>query len=153
MKGKKKLGSRHRSRELAVQMSYQWELDPSSLNDPKSIDRFWKEQAISNDENREFFELLVRGVATRLPELDELIVSHLKGWKLDRLDKVDIALLRVSLFEMLFYVGKDPADPAVVINEAVEIGKKFGNPKTPAFINGLLDSISKERGLVSKKTI
>lgn len=144
------MGSRHRSRELAVQMSYQWELDPASMNDPKAIDRFWREQALSDDDNREFFEVLVRGVVSYLPELDKLIEVHLKGWKRDRLDKVDLALLRVALYEMLFYSGKDPADVAVVINEAVEIGKKFGTPKTPAFINGVLDSVSKERGLSSK---
>lgn len=146
------MGSRHRSRELAVQMSYQWELDPSSMNDPKAIDRFWREQALSNDENREFFELLVRGMVSHLPELDKLVETHLKGWKLDRLDKVDLAILRVALFEMLHYAGKDPADPAVVINEAIEISKKFGTPKTAGFVNGVLDSVSKERGLPSKNT-
>lgn len=128
-------------------MSYQWELDPSSLQDPRAIDRFWREQALSSEENRVFFEDLVRGIAARMPELDELIKKYLKNWKVDRLDKVDLALLRVSIFEMLFYKGKDPADPAVVINEAVEIAKKFGTPKSAAFINGLLDNVAKEHGL------
>jgi len=128
-------------------MSYQWELDPSSLQDPRAIDRFWREQALSSEENRLFFEDLVRGIAGRMPELDELIKKYLKNWKVDRLDKVDLALLRVSIFEMLFYKGKDPADPAVVINEAVEIAKKFGTPKSAAFINGVLDNVAKEHGL------
>jgi transcription antitermination protein NusB len=128
-------------------MSYQWELDPSSLDDPRAIDRFWREQALSSEENREFFEGLVRGIAGRMPELDELIKKYLKNWKVDRLDKVDLALLRVAIFEMLFYKGKDPADPAVVINEALEIAKKFGTPKSAAFINGVLDNVAKDHGL------
>jgi N utilization substance protein B len=128
-------------------MSYQWELDPSSLNDPKAINRFWNEQALSSNENREFFETLVRGIAAELPRIDELVKKYLKNWKVDRLDKVDLALLRVAIFEMLFYKGKDPADSAVVINEALEIAKKFGNPKSAAFINGVLDNVAKDHGL------
>jgi transcription antitermination protein NusB len=132
-------------------MSYQWELDPASLNDPRAIDRFWREQALSSEENRNFFEDLVRGIATKIPELDVLIKNCLKNWKVDRLDKVDLALLRVSIFEMLFYKGKDPADPAVIIDEAVEIAKKFGTPKSASFINGVLDNIAREHGLVGPK--
>ena len=128
-------------------MSYQWELDPSSLDDPRAIDRFWREQALSSNENREFFETLVRGIAAHLPQIDELVKKYLKNWKVDRLDKVDLALLRVAIFEMLYYKGKDPADSAVVINEALEIAKKFGNPKSAAFINGVLDNVAKDHGL------
>lgn len=133
--------SRHRSRELAVQMSYQWALDAASMNDPKAIDRFWSEQARSNDENRAFFEKLIRGVATHVPQIDEILEKKLDNWKLERVEKVDLALLRVAIFEMLYYEGPDPADKAVVINEAIEIAKKFGNPKSSGFINGILDKI------------
>ncbi len=139
------MSSRHRSRELAVQMSYQWEIDPLSLKDPKAIDRFWREQALSPDDNRAFFELLVQGTAARLPKIDEILQTYLRNWKVERLDKVDLALLRVAVYELLFYEGKDPADPAVIINEAVEIAKKFGTQKSPPFVNGILDAISKNR--------
>lgn len=139
------MSSRHRSRELAVQMSYQWELDPLSLQDPGAIDRFWREQALSPDDNRAFFEALVRGVALNLPKIDSILQTYLRNWKMDRLDKVDLALLRVSAFELLFYEGKDPAQAAIVINEAVEIAKKFGTQKSPPFINGVLDSLAKNR--------
>jgi len=128
-------------------MSYQWELDPSSLEDPRAIERFWREQALSSEDNRIFFEDLVRGIAARMPELDELIKKYLKNWKVDRLEKVDLALLRVSIFEMLFYTGKDPAESTVVINEAVEIAKKFGTPKSASFINAVLDNVAKDHGL------
>lgn len=135
------MGSRHRSRELAVQLSYQWELDRISMDDPKAIDRFWSEQARSQDENREFFEQLIRGVATHFPKIDELIEENLDNWKIERVEKVDLALLRVAVYEMLYYEGKDPADAPVVINEAVEIAKKFGNPGSGGFVNGVLDRI------------
>jgi len=133
--------SRHRSRELAVQMSYQWELDAASMTDPKAIDRFWSEQARSNDENREFFERLIRGVATHFPQIDAILEKKLENWKLERVEKVDLALLRVAIFELLYYKGPDPADKAVVINEALEIAKKFGNPKSASFVNGILDKV------------
>jgi transcription antitermination protein NusB len=137
--------SRHRGRELAVQMSYQWVLDPYALSDAKAIDRFWKEQSLSSEENREFFEALVRGVAGYIPKIDEKIQSALHAqWRLERLERIDHALLRVAVFEMLYYKGKDPADAAVVINEAVEIAKKFGTQQSPSFINGVLDKIGHE---------
>ncbi len=135
--------SRHRGRELAVQMSYQWVLDPRALEDAQAIERFWTEQALSSEENRAFFESLVRGVVSYLPEIDQKIKDTLhQQWKLERLERIDLALLRVAVFEMLFYKGKDPADRAVVINEAVEIAKKFGTQQSPSFINGVLDKIS-----------
>jgi transcription antitermination protein NusB len=134
--------SRHRSRELAVQMSYQWLVDPKALDDSHSIDRFWKEQALSNDENRDFFESLARGVVSHLPEIDGKIKEALhQQWRLERLERIDHALLRVAVYEMMYYRGKDPADAAVVINEAVEIAKKFGTQQSPSFINGVLDKI------------
>lgn len=135
------MGSRHRSRELAVQMSYQWELDPLSMDDPKAIDRFWSEQARSQDDNREFFEALVRGVVQHFPQIDEVLKKHLQNWKIDRVEKVDLALLRVAVYEMLYYQGKDPADSPVIINEAVEIAKKFGTPNSAGFVNGVLDKV------------
>lgn len=141
------MGSRHRSRELAVQMSYQWELDPLSMDDPKAIDRFWSEQARSQEDNREFFEALVRGVVEHFPQIDEILKKHLTNWKIDRVEKVDLGLLRVAVFEMLFYKGKDPADAPVVINEAVEIAKKFGTPNSAGFVNGVLDKINSSEKL------
>lgn len=129
-------------------MSYQWELDPASMNDPQAVTRFWREQALASEDNKSFFEDLVRGMAARMPELDDLIKKYLKNWKVDRLEKVDLALLRVAIYEMLFYTGKDPADVAVVINEAIEISKKFGTPKSASFINGVLDNVARDRGLV-----
>jgi N utilization substance protein B len=139
------MASRHRSRELAVQMAYQFEMDASSLADPKVLDRFWNEQALSDDDNRLYFEVLIRGVAQAIPFIDSKIEASSKNWKMTRLDKVDLAILRVAIFELLMMDEKDRPDAAVVINEAVEIAKKFGNSKSPLFVNGVLDSLITQR--------
>lgn len=140
------MSSRHRSRELAVQLVYQWDLNPNSLADPKVLDRFWMEQARSEDSNRPFFEHLVKGVANFLPHIDRKLEGVLQNWKASRIEKVDLAILRVGLFELLFDDATPPTDPPVIINEAIEIAKKFGNSGSPSFINGILDALIKKKG-------
>jgi N utilization substance protein B len=137
------MGSRRHSRELAVQLCYQWALDPKSLSDPKVIDRFWREQALSPAENRNFFEMIVKGVATHLPEIDAKIEHTLEKWKLSRLEKVDLAVLRVATWELAFSNDPEKPDTAVVIDEALEIAKKFGSGESSSFINGVLDALAK----------
>jgi N utilization substance protein B len=139
------MASRHRSRELAVQMCYQWDLDPKSLGEKKSRDIFWAEQAQAAIENREFFEFLVRGVADVLPQIDRTIEGALQNWKMTRVEKVDLAILRVAVYELVFRSDDDTPDAAVVINEAVEIAKKFGDQGSPAFVNGVLDAIAQAK--------
>lgn len=144
------MASRHRSRELAVQMTYQWELDPKSLSLPQSTDRFWVEQAQSTEDNKPYFEHLVRGVADHLPQIDTSIEQTLENWRLGRMEKVDLAVLRVSVFELLFGQEIEKLDTAVIINEAVEIAKKFGTRESPSFVNGVLDSLAKKHGKDSR---
>ena len=136
------MSSRHRSRELAVQMNYQWDLDPKSLSDPKVIQRFWQEQAKASEDTREFFEILVRGTAEYLPQIDSHITSVLENWRLDRIEKVDLAILRLATFELFF---NHDAPDAVVVNEAIEIAKKFGNRDSSSFINGILDALLRRK--------
>ena len=135
------MASRRRSRELAFQMVFQWDLHPSSLEDANVINVFWKEQAQSSDDNRGHFEVLVRGVAANLPKIDKSLESVLKNWKMSRVDKVDLAVLRIATYELLFQSPDDRPDRAVVINEAVEISRKFGNKGSPQFVNGILDAL------------
>jgi len=123
-------------------MSFQWEMHPESMAQSAAIDRFWGGQARSPDENRPFFELLVRGIANHLPQIDSRIEESLKNWKLSRVAKVDLAILRVAVFEMLFSDDPEKPDLAVSINEAVEMAKKFGSADSASFVNGVLDSIA-----------
>jgi transcription antitermination protein NusB len=136
------MSSRHRSRELAVQMAFQWEVHPESMAQDVALERFWQEQARSSDDNRPFFELLVRGMANHLPQIDEVIEKSLQNWKFARVAKVDLAILRVAVFEMLYSEDSQKPDLAVSINEALEMAKKFGSADSASFINGVLDSIA-----------
>jgi N utilization substance protein B len=89
---------------------------------------------------REFAENLVRGVAGNLDKIDELIGEYSTNWSLERMAKVDLAILRMATYELLCHLD---VPVSVVINEAVEIGKRYGTKETPAFVNGILDRISR----------
>ena len=82
---------------------------------------------------------LVRGVASHLEELDALLVRYSEHWRLERMTLVDRNLLRLAAFELLFKKGKVP--PKVVINEALELAKRYGSEDSGAFVNGILDQI------------
>lgn len=83
---------------------------------------------------------LLKGIQDNVQELDSEISKYLKNWKLNRLNKVDLCILRIGAYELLF--SKD-VPSAVCINEAVELGKKYSDEKSASFINGLLDSLLK----------
>lgn len=125
-------------------MCYQWELHPQTLGEERSISNFWNEQARSPDDNRAFFELLVRGVARQLPEIDAKIESVLENWKMARLGKVDLAVLRVAVFELLYSNDPEKPDGPVIVDEAVELSKRFGGGESSAFVNGILDALLKQ---------
>lgn len=122
-------------------MSYQWDLDPKALVDPKAIERFWREQALSTEESRSYFEQLVKGVADYLPQIDQQIEAVLTNWRLERVEKVDLAVLRVGVFELMF--NSEKIDNAVIIDEAINLAKKFGTGDSPGFVNGVLDALAK----------
>ncbi|MBW2452725.1 MAG: transcription antitermination factor NusB, partial [Deltaproteobacteria bacterium] len=92
-------------------------------------------------EVRAFAEQLICGVAEHLEEIDQSIDKFSTNWALDRMSRVDLALLRLSTYELLF---NTEVPHNVVINEAIEIGKRFGTEETASFINGVLDQISKQ---------
>ena len=88
----------------------------------------------------EFIAQVLKGVQTHREALDEVIRAHAKGWTLDRLVSVDRNILRLSLYELLH----TDTPPEVIINEAVELAKRFGTENSSSFINGVLDTIWKE---------
>jgi N utilization substance protein B len=93
-------------------------------------------------EVRRFADELVLGVAEHLEKIDAAIEEHSTNWALDRMARVDLSLLRMAVFELLY---QTEVPSSVVINEAIEIGKRFGTKDTPAFVNGLLDKVSRTR--------
>lgn len=88
----------------------------------------------------EFARELVTGVVTRLPELDALVSLHARNWRISRMAVVDRNVLRLAAHEL-----RDTATPvAVVIDEAVDLARRFGSDRSPSFVNGVLDAIAKE---------
>ena len=122
----------------AVQFLYQWEANkPDELLD--SVSTFFSNQ----EENRDYYsfgESLALGAIENISEIDEAISKQAKNWKFDRIAKVDLAVLRLALYELLF---RDDIPPIVSINEAIDLGKTFSNLESKRFINGILDEVKK----------
>jgi N utilization substance protein B len=133
------VGSRRRARELALQLLYQYELTHA---DPELMQADFDEWRGSTDGVREFADALLRGTLEHLTEIDGELEQQTAHWRLDRLAAVDRNILRLAMYELLFL----PNTPhAVVIDEAIEIAKKFGAEESPRFVNGVLDGFIKRR--------
>jgi len=133
------MGSRRRAREVALQFLYQ--LDLQGEDDPVPHEQeFWARHALSG-EAKTFAETLVRGTKASQAKIDQIIEQYTENWALERMAAVDRNILRVAVYEMLW---TDEAPGKVVINEAIEIAKKFGTKESGRFINGVLDRIHKE---------
>ena len=130
------MGIRRRARECALQLLYQFDMthdDPSDV-----LGSFWEMQEEQPVEITEMAERLYRCALDFRKEIDALIRQHSHHWRLQRMSSVDRNILRLAVGEML--VPKDMPAP-IVINEAVELAKKYGGEESSRFINGVLDSI------------
>lgn len=133
------MGTRRKSRELALQMLYQADLGEQPGDDVRKT--FWQGRGEVGREVQGFAEDIFRLAQDRSAEIDKMIQGHAENWRMDRMAAVDRNVLRAAVAEMLGF----PATPrAVVINEAIEIARKFSSPESAQFINGVLDSIGKE---------
>ncbi|MFH1626384.1 MAG: transcription antitermination factor NusB [Pseudomonadota bacterium] len=130
------MGGRRKSRELALQVLYQIDVSGECARD--ALDSFWHnfQGAIKS---REFTEKLTEGACQHKGEIDSIIEKYSENWRLSRMSRVDRNILRLASFE-LFYCDDIPAK--VTLNEAIDLGKKFGSEKSGSFINGILDRIS-----------
>jgi N utilization substance protein B len=127
---------RHKSREYALQMLFQWEV---GRQDPRRIeDGFWRIARAEKD-TRAFANELFEGAAANSAELDALVASHAENWRLERMAVIDRAILRLATHELR--VRKTPAK--VILNEAVELAKKFSSEDAAPFINGVMDAVLK----------
>ena len=127
---------RSKSREFGMQMLFQW--DMSQQDFAKLEGKFWK-GAKAAEQTRTFANQLFEGAAHDASALDELIASHVENWRLERISAIDRAILRLALHEM----RATDTPPKVVINEAVELAKKFSSEEAGGFVNGILDSYRK----------
>jgi len=133
------MGTRRKSRELAVQMLFQSDMGKQDAEQVRKT--FWSERKEMDESVRGFADDLFRVATQRRAEIDEVIEKHAANWKIDRMAAVDRNVLRAAVAEMIG-VGQTPAP--IVINEAIEIARKFSSPEAINFINGVLDSIAKD---------
>ncbi len=132
--------SRPSSREALMKMLFQMEIQGDFSEEAKQN---FSEEFLGEDLDRKYFDAVFDAYINNNNEIDELIESFSKGWKLERLAKVDLTVLRVCIAETL-YLKVDPVPMSAAINEAVRIAKIYGGKDSQRFVNGILGRISKE---------
>jgi N utilization substance protein B len=135
------MGPRRKARELALQMLFQSDLGHQTAEHVRKT--FWAERKDIEDEIRGFADDLFGLAKQRAEEIDGVIEKHAEHWRMDRMSAVDRNILRSAVAELFGYPS---TPPAVVINEALEVARKFSAPESVQFINGVLDSVAKDVG-------
>jgi N utilization substance protein B len=134
------VGKRRKSRELAMQMLFQGDVGRQNPDEVRKT--FWQAREEVDDSTRGFAEDLFRVATARESEIDALLEQHSKNWRLTRMPAVDRNLLRMAVAELLGF----PGTPApIVIDEALEIARRYSAPESADFLNGVLDAIAKSR--------
>ena len=128
------MGSRHQSRERALQILFQHDIHGKA---GVRLEEFWKEFT-ATDEAKAFAEQLVKGVLEHRKDLDALIGKYATNWKVSRMQIVDRNILRIGAYE-LFWLDDVPAK--VTMDEAIELAKSFGDDEAAKFVNGVLDKV------------
>ncbi len=143
------MGNRRRARETAMQALYYIDFRNGEAN--HRLADFLESVPVAA-KARDYFDTILSGVLNVRPQLDTLIERFSNNWRINRMSRVDRNVLRIALYEMLC---RDDVPVKVIINEAVEIGKKYGGEESGSFINGILDSIrtDREKGTVATPQI
>jgi N utilization substance protein B len=134
------MGKRRKGRELAMQMLFQADMGRQNPDEVRKT--FWQARDEVEPDTRGFAEDLFRVATAREAEIDTLIEKHSANWKLARMSSVDRNVLRTAVAEMVGFRGT-PAP--IVINEALEIARRYSSPESINFLNGVLDAIARER--------
>ena len=128
---------RRKSREFALQMLFEWDM---TQQNPSHVEQnFWK-AARAAESTRKFAQELFEGAVSQAEKTDALVAELSENWRFDRLAAVDRNILRLAIYEFRF----GTAPPKVVIDEAIELAKKFSSDEAPAFLNGILDAAWKK---------
>ena len=140
------MGTRRKSRELALQMLFQSDMGKQG---PEAVRKsFWAERNDVDEEVRGFADDLFRVAEERREEIDRVIEAHAQHWRMDRMAAVDRNVMRAAVAEFLAY---STTPRPVIINEALEIARKYSSPEAVNFINGVLDSVARELEETKKK--
>ena len=137
------MGARRKARELALQMLYQHDV---SGNPPEMVISTFEDLQKSKSNTKEFAIRVFTGTLQHMQELDEMIQAQAENWRLSRMSVVDRNIIRMSVYE---FMHEDETPKLVIIDEAIEIAKRFGTQKSSQFINGILDGILKRYNLAS----
>jgi N utilization substance protein B len=137
------MGARRKARELALQMLFQYDM---AGNEPDMIITTFEDLQKSKPNTREFATRIFRGTVDHISEIDQIIQQQAENWRLTRMAVVDRNIIRMSVYEFLH---ENETPKLVIIDEAIEIAKKFGALKSSQFINGILDGILKRYNLAT----
>ena len=138
--------SRRKSRIIAFQALYSWNVSRVPTEELLTFSWLKKDSEFTSNEIEEqtFASFIISGTIDHLDEIDNLISSHLSSsWTMERINKVSLAILRTSTYEIKFQAG---SNPKIVIDEAVNIAKEYGSDDSYKFINAILDKIEKDEG-------
>jgi N utilization substance protein B len=138
---------RRASRGIAMKLLYQLEIQKGDRE--KQIKTVLEENVPSQND-RNYINEVVNGVLDNISYIDKLIEKHSKGWKINRISKVNLSILRLSIFEILF---RDDIPYSVSVNEAVELAKKYSGDDSGSFINGILSKITKAGGVKTESQV
>ena len=132
-------GTRRKSRELAMQMLFQGDLGKQT---PEQVAKlFWDTRDDVDDDTRAFAEDIYRVATAKQPEIDKLIEAHAQNWRLERMAVVDRNLIRAAVAEMM---GSPNTPAAIIINESLEVARRYAAPESVHFLNGVLDAIARD---------
>jgi N utilization substance protein B len=137
------MGARRKARELALQMLFQFDM---AGNPPDTIVATFEDLQKSKPNTREFAVKIFNGTVNHMQEIDDMIQQQADNWRLTRMAVVDRNIIRMSIYE---FMHETDTPKLVIIDEAIEIAKKFGTQKSSQFINGILDGILKRYNLAS----
>jgi len=137
------MGKRRLSRELTLKFLYQYDVNIEQDRELNNFDEqlegfFITQDVINNIEIKDFFIVLAKGVCDNRDSIDEIISKYSDNWKVSRISRIDINILRIAIYEML---NLSNIPHPVTINEAVDIAKKYGNNESGSFINGIVDRV------------
>ena len=133
---------RRQSRELGLQLLYQTEYNAQNTKDISVKNTLDATQEKVDENSLQYAEFLFNGVLKHKDEIDQKIQAVSRHWKIDRMASVDRNILRLAVFEMIY--SPNPIESKIVINEMIEIARKFGTQDSSGFVNGLLDQIIKD---------
>lgn len=141
------MARRSRAREVALQLLFQWDQNPNPV--PRAAaERFARERLLDDADMAAYCLALFDGVVARRAEIDPLLTGAATNWRLSRMMPVDRNVLRLGAYELLFDPNPQPLE--VVINEAIELSRRYGSAESPAFVNGVLDRVAKTRAEAPK---